>query len=141
VVWEIAIIMHADDFGAQRGHEEDAISQAAARWLARRDRGWSEAEKAGLERWKAADPRHASELARMELTWREYDWAKSAPELLAMVDEASRMSGAGSHRPVRPWVCVCSCRPSDPARPCAARPGEHGSAARGSCHHRRGRRV
>ncbi len=91
--------MDADDFGAQRDHEADAISQAAARWLARRDRGLSEAEKAELERWKAADPRHASELARMELTWREYDWAKSAPELLALVDEASRMSGAGSHRP------------------------------------------
>jgi transmembrane sensor len=103
MVWEIAITMHTDDFGAQRGHDEDAIPQAAARWLARLDRGLSAAEKAELERWKAADQRHASELARMELTWREYDWARSAPELVAMADEANRASDKGSRRPMGAW--------------------------------------
>ena len=95
--------MHADGFGAKRSHEEDAITQAAARWLARHDRGLSGAEIVELEGWKAADPRHASEFARMERTWREYDWAKAAPELVAMADEANRASGAGSRRPARAW--------------------------------------
>jgi transmembrane sensor len=93
--------MRAEDQGAKRGRDDDRISPVAARWLARRDRGLSAAETSELETWLAADPRHAAELARMEGTWREYDWARSAPELVAMTADANRASREAGHRPLR----------------------------------------
>ena len=95
--------MHAENHGAKLSRDHHAISQAAARWLARRDRGLSAAETSELETWLAADPRHATELARMEGAWRDYDWARSAPELVAMTAEANRASEEAAPHPSRAW--------------------------------------
>lgn len=47
----------------------DSTDALAARWIARRDAGWSETEAAEFARWRDADPRHAAALARFESTW------------------------------------------------------------------------
>jgi transmembrane sensor len=69
---------------------DDRISDLAARWLARRDRGLSPEENAELQRWIAASPVHASELARLEAAWVQFDQARSAPELVMMAGELAR---------------------------------------------------
>jgi len=45
------------------------IEEAASRWIARRDAGFSAADEAGFKRWLAADERHAEALARHEQAW------------------------------------------------------------------------
>lgn len=47
----------------------DSTDALAARWIARRDAGLSEAEAAEFARWRDADPRHAAALARFETAW------------------------------------------------------------------------
>jgi transmembrane sensor len=49
------------------------VKEAAARWIARRDAGWSEAERAEFERWLSADPRHAEALALYNHAWNLFD--------------------------------------------------------------------
>lgn len=46
-----------------------AIRREAADWLARRAGGLTPADAAALDRWLAADPRHAATLAEMESAW------------------------------------------------------------------------
>lgn len=46
-----------------------ALEQAAADWVARRDRGLNAAEEAELQRWVSDDPHHAAILAEVEGTW------------------------------------------------------------------------
>ena len=95
--------MHAEDHGPKRSRDDEQVANEAARWLARRDRGLSAAEASELESWLALDPRHTSELARMEEAWREYDGARSAPELLAMAADADRASQQRGQHPARAW--------------------------------------
>lgn len=52
-------------------HHEDDVENAAARWLARRDAGLTDAQNTEFERWKVSDPRHAATLTELELLWAE----------------------------------------------------------------------
>jgi Fe2+-dicitrate sensor, membrane component len=68
---------------------DDALSQAAAAWLARRDAGFTAAQAAAFERWRDADPRHAAALRHAEATQRllsRLPESPSAQALLAEVD-------------------------------------------------------
>jgi transmembrane sensor len=89
-----------DSIGEQT---DDAIAEAAARWLARRDRGLSPAESAKLQHWITADPRHAAELARLDCAWREFDGAGAVPELAAMARELDRATCSPSLRRLHSW--------------------------------------
>lgn len=53
-------------------------TDAAARWLARRDRGLAPAEQDEYLQWLRDDPRHAAVIARLEKTWQALD--RLAPE-------------------------------------------------------------
>lgn len=64
----------------------DPITQAAAEWVVRRDRGLSSGERYEFERWHAADPRHASEFARIGASWQSLDRLAPAPALSADAD-------------------------------------------------------
>ena len=65
---------------------DPVVSRTAAEWVARRDRGLSPAEARAFMEWRAADPRHELELARLSGTWHELDSAGSVPELELMAD-------------------------------------------------------
>lgn len=54
---------------SERPSDREAIEATAAAWLAARDDGLSLEEEAGFARWRAADPRHAAAVARLERTW------------------------------------------------------------------------
>lgn len=64
----------------------DAIAQAAAGWVARRDRGFSADEHAEFEAWRRADPRHAAELERLARAWQGLDRLGEVSELERMAD-------------------------------------------------------
>jgi len=53
--------------------DSDRAAQAAAAWLARRDRGLTAAEQDEYLQWLRQDPRHGQALARLEGTWRVLD--------------------------------------------------------------------
>jgi transmembrane sensor len=63
-----------------------AAAQAAAEWVARRDRGLTPAEALALAEWQRANPQHRTELERIAGTWRELDGAGAVPELQALAD-------------------------------------------------------
>lgn len=69
-------------------NEEEAIEQAAADWIARRDRGLTPAEEAAFSKWKAADVRHIEHLLRIDRTWRILDTADEAPEIMQVAWES-----------------------------------------------------
>jgi transmembrane sensor len=74
----------------------DKISQAAAGWLVRRDRGLSAAEQEAFEQWLAADPRHRPALERSSQAWQRLDLLSTEREF---GDER-----AAAHRPrLRLW--------------------------------------
>lgn len=52
-----------------RASGDEAIEATAAAWLAEQDAGLSADEAAAFARWRAADPRHAAALARLENAW------------------------------------------------------------------------
>jgi transmembrane sensor len=70
------------------------VNQAAARWIARRDAGWSETEKAEFERWRSADPRHAEALAQYDHAWNLFD----RPRKTGVADDMWNELGARSRR-------------------------------------------
>lgn len=45
------------------------VEAAAADWVIRRDLGLADIERAGFEKWVAADPRHSEAIARHEQAW------------------------------------------------------------------------
>lgn len=54
------------------GANHDEIEQAAAEWLARRDRGrWSTNDDAALARWLAADTAHRVAFLRLQAAWEQ----------------------------------------------------------------------
>jgi transmembrane sensor len=72
--------------------ERHAIAATAAAWLSRRDRGFTPAEQDDFLQWLQADPRHRTEVARIDRSWRALDslaaWqpadgAAPNPDLLA----------------------------------------------------------
>ncbi len=52
-----------------RPSDEEAIEATAAAWLAQRDGGLSRNEAITFARWRAADPRHETAVARLEGAW------------------------------------------------------------------------
>lgn len=62
--------------------------QAAADWVARRDRGLSADEYAELMAWHDADAENAAALERAEAAWRGLDRIGSEAELIALADAA-----------------------------------------------------
>lgn len=50
-----------------------SVLDAAAAWLARRDKGFSSVEKSQFEAWRAANPEHAAAIARLERSWGAMD--------------------------------------------------------------------
>ena len=52
---------------------EPAIARRAAEWIVRRDRGLDARERVELDRWLAADPRHARIFAEREGAWTRFD--------------------------------------------------------------------
>jgi transmembrane sensor len=69
-----------------RPQSTDPVAQAAAEWVARRDRGLTPDEMATLAGWLGADPLHAAEYARIGRSWQELDIIGVAPGLAAMAD-------------------------------------------------------
>jgi transmembrane sensor len=66
---------------------------AAAAWLARRDNGFSSAEKLQFEAWRAADPKHVAAVARLERSWGAMDrplHTGSADEVLRGLETRAR---------------------------------------------------
>lgn len=58
------------DGACDRGFAHDpAMDAVAAEWFARRDTGFSVAQKQTFQRWLADDPRHGAALARLESAW------------------------------------------------------------------------
>ncbi len=56
-------------FPRKRPSDDDAIEARAAAWLAQRDAGLTDAEQREFDRWRAANPRHAAAVARLEAAW------------------------------------------------------------------------
>lgn len=98
--------MDAESTPPSPGRPVDAsIAEAAAVWLARCDRGLTPAETRELERWRAADPRHAVELDELQASWSSFDVAAADPDLAreaAELDRATRRKA----RPAPAWVFV-----------------------------------
>jgi len=97
----------------------DEIADAAASWLARRDRGLSAAEEREFAAWRAANPHHDEEFSRLDSEWHGFDLAKADPELVAMaqvLDDRTRARPARHRR--RAWlyaftVAAAAAIPSD----------------------------
>lgn len=51
----------------------DPIAEAAAAWLARRDRGFTAAEQDAYLQWLREDARHSAAVVRLEAAWRALD--------------------------------------------------------------------
>ncbi|PTY08025.1 hypothetical protein DB347_00095 [Opitutaceae bacterium EW11] len=77
-----------------------AIAEAAARWVARHDRGLTPEERAEFAAWREADPRHAQEWASLFETAQLLGEAGAVSELAAeaaMLDEQTRKARRASH--------------------------------------------
>jgi transmembrane sensor len=70
--------------------ERERISEAAARWTARRDGGLSAVEQAEFDAWCAADPRHAAALKRFSQAWSALDPSPRASTADQVVLELGR---------------------------------------------------
>jgi len=82
-----------------RGPDEaDSIAQAAASWVVRRDRGLDTRDAAALERWLAADPRHAAEFERIGAGWRSLENLAAVPALADAADAVVRRAHARRKR-------------------------------------------
>jgi len=77
------------------------IGEAAAFWLARRDRGFSAEDAAAFALWRAADPRHEAEFARLEAAWRRMELAQHSPELVALASRVLADARIRETSPVR----------------------------------------
>lgn len=73
---------------------EDALHDAAAAWLARRDSGFNAAQAAEFAQWREADPRHAAALQRAEAAQRLLARLPEAPGAGAMLAEVDALSCA-----------------------------------------------
>ncbi len=70
-------------------------AKEAGDWIARRDRGLSQAESAELQAWLDADPRNASEFQQMSGAWGKLDGllAQAKAERIALVEEVPIRNG------------------------------------------------
>jgi len=86
--------------------DDETIEQQAADWLVRRETGLSAAEAEQLARWRAADPRHAAALRRLEATQgllSRLPESPAAAAMLAEVDELYRARERGRVTPFAGW--------------------------------------
>ena len=81
-----------------RDNAEGPVSQEAASWLARKDRGLTAAEEVAFARWQAADPRHATEFARLTSAWDGFGLAKAEADLVEMARKLDHRTRAGPLR-------------------------------------------
>jgi len=90
-----------------RRSPEDPISQEAARWVARHDRGLTPEETQEFIRWQAADLRHAAEFAQLASSWNEFGSAKEVAELAEIARDLDRRTAIrpmGQRRAVWGWA-------------------------------------
>ena len=80
-------------------HRTAAAEAAAARWMACRDRGMSEAEHVAFATWLDADPIHAAQWRRAEAIW---------AELTRLDTEPTRQPSRLPHRSVA-WMAMAAC--------------------------------
>lgn len=78
--------------------DNEAISAAAARWVARRDAGLDATGQADLERWLAADVRHAAALAAYAQAWSTLDRTISPAQQSAVLLEVERRTSQRTRR-------------------------------------------
>jgi len=77
------------------------ISQEAAEWVIRCDRGLSVEEKIAFEVWSETDPKHRAEFARVASSWKSLDRLAPSPNLSAEADAIvfrARVRRARRHR-------------------------------------------
>lgn len=84
------------------------IAQEAAEWVARCDRGLSEAERREFSAWRQAHPRHEAEWMRLEQAWAKFDGLAQVLELDALADEVIVRAQARRRRQRRMgwWVAT-----------------------------------
>jgi transmembrane sensor len=111
---------------------DDEISDEAAAWLSRQDRGLSASQEKEFEIWMGV-PRQAAEFARIERTWRDLDQIKADPELVRMARRWDKNARADRPRRFAAYgalgmaaaaaiLMVIWRRPSIPAVPSAQAP-------------------
>ena len=88
-----------------RPRSTDPVADAAAEWVARRDRGLTPEQVAVLTEWLQADPRHAAEYERISGSWQELDEIGRVPELAA-VAEAVSVRAKARHARRRIWYAA-----------------------------------
>lgn len=82
---------------------DDRIAQAAARWLARHDRGLRPAEQVEFDVWLAGDPRHAAAYDRVGAAWDRCADAKQIPDLARLAQELDEQPRPRPARAAWPW--------------------------------------
>lgn len=70
---------------------DDAINEAAALWLARRESGLDARQAAEFARWRDADPRHAAALRRAQATQHLLARLPETPDVAAMLAEVDAL--------------------------------------------------
>lgn len=83
---------------SESSDDTDSVVQAAASWVVRRDRGLNVPDTDALERWLAADPRHAAEFERIGAGWRSLGNLSAVPALADAADEVVRRAHARRKR-------------------------------------------
>ena len=94
-----------DDSG--RPQSTEPVAQAAAEWVARRDRGLTAEEVKALSEWLDADPRHSAEYARIARSWHKLDSIGAVPGLVAVADAIEARARARRQRR-RTWAAAAS---------------------------------
>lgn len=82
---------------------DNSISQDAARWLARHDRGLNPQEQREFDAWLAGDSRQAAAYERVCAAWDTSERAKEVPELARMAQELDEQTRARPLRRAWPW--------------------------------------
>ena len=70
----------------------EAVREAAATWLVRRERGLTATEEQAYRAWLAADPRHAAAMARYESTWSALDRPRQGGATAAVKEKLEKYS-------------------------------------------------
>lgn len=77
----------APDDATSDGVPHHSLLARAAEWLARRDAGWTAADRAEFEQWLAADARHAAAWEELESAWVTFDHPRQRGLADEMVSE------------------------------------------------------
>jgi transmembrane sensor len=82
----------SDTRGGPSGDAGDLSAESAA-WIARRDRGFTDAEAKAFEQWRAGNEARAAEFARIDAVWSELSFAKAIPEIADMASRLDERTG------------------------------------------------